>query len=98
MLASLQTWFPSLPLNIPNLRKATAGASKFSWTPLLEAEFEAVKDIMATQIRLSPYNPDKRLRLVIDGASSIGVGFVLFQYLSDDDPAKGARIIQANSS
>ena len=37
MLASLQTWFPSLPLNIPNIRKATAGASKFSWTPLLEA-------------------------------------------------------------
>ena len=53
---------------------------------------------MATQIRLSPYNPDKRLRLVIDGASSIGVGFVLFQYLSDEDPTKGAWIIQANSS
>ena len=98
MLASLQSWFPSLPLNIPNLRKATAGASKFSWTPLLEAEFKAVKNIMATQIRLSPYDPEKRLRLVIDGASSIGVGFVLFQYLNDADPTKGACIIQANSS
>ena len=38
------------------------------------------------------------MRLVIDGASSIGVDFVLFQYLSDQNPAKGAVIINANSS
>ena len=98
MLASLQTWIPSLPLNIPNLRKATAGMAKFTWTPILEAEFKSVKEIMSTQIRLSPYDPSKRLRLVIDGASSNGVGFVLFQYLSDQNPEKGACIIQANSS
>ena len=30
MLASLQGWFPFLPLNIPNLRKATSVASKFT--------------------------------------------------------------------
>ena len=30
MLVTLQNWFPSIPLNIPNLRKATAGASKFT--------------------------------------------------------------------
>ena len=56
MLASLQAWYPNLPLNIPLLRKATAGAGKFSWTPLLEAEYQAVKEIMVTQIRLSPYD------------------------------------------
>ena len=98
MLASLQNWFPSLPLNIPNLRKATAGASKFTWTQILEEEYEAVKEIVTSQIRLSPYDPDKKLRLVIDGASSVGVGFVLFQFLSDEEPKKGAVIINANSS
>ena len=59
MLASLQSWFPSLPLNIPNLRKATAGSSKFEWTDLLEEEYKAVKDIMVSHIRISPYNPEK---------------------------------------
>ena len=98
MLASLQSWFPSIPLHIPCLRKATAGANKFTWTKILEEEYERVKEIVTTQIRLTPYDPDKKLRLVIDGASSVGVGFVLFQFVSDKDPKKGAVIINANSS
>ena len=98
MLASLQSWLPSLPLNIPNLRKATAGSSKFEWTDLLEEEYKAVKDIMVSHIRLSPYDPKKELRLIINGASSIGVGFVLYQCLDDQHPEKGALIINANSS
>ena len=57
-----------------------------------------MKEIMVTQIRLSPYDPEKKLRLIIDGASSLGVGYVLFQYLNDEEPAKGALIISANSS
>ena len=44
----------------------------------MEAEYTAVKEIMVSHIRLSPYDPRKELRLIIDGASSIGVGFVLF--------------------
>ena len=43
MLASLQSWYPSLPLNIPNLRKATAGNAKFIWTDLLEQEYNSVR-------------------------------------------------------
>ena len=68
---------------------------KFAWTQILVEEYEAVKDIVTNQIRLSP---DNKLRLVIDGASSVGVGFVLFQFLSDEEPGKGAVIINANSS
>ena len=98
LLASLQSWFPSIPLKIPNLRKATASKSTFVWTPLLEEEYLAVKLVMQTQIRLSPYDPVKRLRLIIDGASSAGVGYVLFQWVDDSDPGKGACIIAANSS
>ena len=98
MLSSLQQWFPCLPLNIPLMRKATAGATKFSWTESLEAEYSAVKNIIKNQMRLSPYDPKKELRLIADGASSIGIGYVLFQYLDDADPSKGALIISANSS
>jgi len=54
--------------------------------------------VMKTQIRLSPYDPSKTLRLIIDGASSAGVGFVLFQWVDDGNPDKGACIIAANSS
>ena len=79
MLASLQQWNPSLPLEIPLLRKATAGTGKFIWTKDLEQEYNNVKTVMCEQIRLPPYDPSKPLRLVIDGASSLGVGFVLFQ-------------------
>ena len=64
----------------------------------MEDEFNSVKEILTTQICWSPYDETKKLRLVIDGASSIGVGFVLFQYLSDQNPAKGAVIVSANSS
>ena len=67
-------------------------------TDLLEEEYKAVKDIMVSHIRLSPYDPKKELHLIIDGASSIGVGFVLIQYLDDQHPEKGALIINANSS
>ena len=88
MLASLQAWFPSIPLNIPNLRAATAGNKQFAWDRRLEEEYEAVKEILSTQIRLSPYNDKKELNLVIDGASSVGVGYVLLQFLDDNNPNK----------
>ena len=89
---------PSLPLNIPNLRKATAGNSKFVWTEILEQEYNVARQIMETQIQLSPYDPEKQLRLLIDGASSVGIGYCLFQYVSDSEPEKGAVIISCNSS
>ena len=98
MLSSLQAWNPSLPLEIPLLRKATAGNGKFVWTDALEEEYKNVREIMVNQIRLSPYDPNKPLRLVIDGNSSLGVGFVLFQWLDEEDESKGAAIINANSS
>ena len=102
MLASLQQWFPCLPLNIPLMRKACAGASKFNWTELLEAEYLAVKEIMRTKMCISPYDPRKELRLIVDGASGGGgiggIGYVLFQQVDDNDPSKGALVISANSS
>ena len=53
---------------------------------------------MCEKIRLSPYDTTKTLRLVIDGASLQGVGFVLFQWIDELDPSKGAAIINANAS
>ena len=98
MLASFQAWNPSLPLEIPLLCKATASTGRFIWTEALEEEYNNVREIMINQIRLSPYDPSKPLRLVIDGASSLGVGFVLFQWLDEEDESKGAAIINANAS
>ena len=98
MLASLQAWNPSLPLEVPLLRKATAGNGKFTWTQDLEQEFVNTKKVMSEQIRLSPYNSKKTLNLVVDAASSLGVGFVLFQWIDELDPSKGAAIINANAS
>ena len=64
----------------------------------MEEEYNAVKALMVSHIRLSPYDPGKELRLIIYGASSIEVGYCLFQFLDDKHPEKGAVIINANSS
>ena len=53
--------------------------------------------IMQARIRLSPYDPYKRLRLVIDGAKTLGTGFLLIQYLNDVKPEIGVNIIHAGS-
>ena len=98
MLASLASWNPSLPLKIPLLRKATAGSGKFTWTEDLQKECVNRKKVMNDQIVLTPYDPSKTLRLVVDGVSSQGVRFVLFQCIDKLDPSKGAAIINANSS
>ena len=97
MLSSLQQWNPSIPLNIPMLRKASGSRSKVTWNSELEAEYSAVLKIMQTQIKLSPYNPSKKLKLVIDGASSIGTGFLLVQLRDEKVPEKGCDIIHAGS-
>ena len=53
---------------------------------------------MRKQLRLSPYDESKPLCLVVDEASSIGTGYVLFQWHNADDPGAGAHIVSANST
>ena len=77
MLSSLQIWNPSLPLNLSRLRKACASKGKIIWDEELEDENRNCMEIMKTRIKLSPYDPNKRLRLIIDGAKTVGTGFVL---------------------
>ena len=84
---------PSLPLNLSMLRKATASKGKIIWNEELEEEYQNAMEIMKTRIKLSPYDPTKRLRLIIDGAKTAGTGFVLCQYLIDENPSKGVNII-----
>ena len=45
---------------------------KVEWNEELEAEYQAGIKIMKNQIKLSPYDPTKKLRLVIDGAKTVG--------------------------
>ena len=53
--------------------------------------------VMQTRIMLTPYDPKKRLRLIIDGAKTVGTGFVLCQYINEDNPSKGVNIIHAGA-
>ena len=91
MLASLQHWNLLVPLEVPLLHKDTAGTGKFTWTQDLEQEYQNVKKVMCEQIRQPPYDKTKTLRLVTDGASSQGVGFVLFQWIDELDPSNGSH-------
>merc|ERR1712215_110787 len=46
MVASIQNWFPSLPLVIPNNRRACGGKVRLEWDAVMEQEYEMVKEVM----------------------------------------------------
>ena len=64
----------------------------------MDQEYNTVKKTVLTQIKLTLFDEKKTLRLMIDGASTEGVGFVLFQWVNRMDPVKGAGIVNANYS
>ena len=70
------------------LRKAAGSRGKVTWNEKLEEECQNVMKIIQIRIRLSQCDPKKRLRLVIDGAKTVGTGFLLIQYLNDAKPEK----------
>ena len=65
----------------------------------MENEYNNIKQIIKKkQLKLSPYDPNKKLRLVIDGARTAGTGFLLLQYVDDKDIKKGIQIIHSGSN
>ena len=74
MVSSLSAWTPSVNLNMPLLRKSCTKNGKVEWTEEMLAEYETVNQLMLTQIKLSPYNCEKALYLVIDGSSRVRTG------------------------
>ena len=74
MIASLAAWFPASSLACPLIRKATAGANKLVWNDELEAEYLQTKKLMKKSLKISPYRPERWLNMIIDGASTKGVG------------------------
>ena len=64
----------------------------------MQMEFPKVKQIFTKQIRLSPFNPDRKINILIDGANSSGVGYVFYQHLNDEEPNGEVTIVNANSS
>ena len=79
MLTSLRKWAPNAPLNAPALYAATGGNKGivFEWTDAMEEEYKFLKEEMKKCLKLSPYNPDQKLRLIIDGSRTVGTGFIL---------------------
>ena len=47
----------------------------------MEMVYKRFNELMKTKIRLTPFDPKKKLTLVIDGASSVGIGIVLLQII-----------------
>ena len=64
------------------------------WNILTDGNSRIDRDLAILKIwldiRLSPYNPEKSLHLVVDAASSIGLGFVFFQWIDKTEPKKGS--------
>ena len=82
------------------MRVATEGKDNkaFEWTEEMEAEFQFLKKTMKQSLKLSPYNPEQKLRLIIYGSRTVGTGFILIQYINDDDVKDGIKIINAGSA
>ena len=100
MLTSLRKWAPNAPLNAPALYAATGGKKgvPFEWTEAMEEEFVFLKKEMKKTLKLSPYNPEQKLRLIIDGSRTVGTGFILVQYINDEKVEEGIKIINAGSA
>ena len=98
MLSSLSKWNPTVAPEIPLITKATAAKGRFIWTDAMGQEYNTVRKTMLTEIKLTPFHEKKNLKLMIDGASTEGVGFVLFQEVNQMDPLEGAMIVNANCS
>ena len=64
----------------------------------MENEYNNIKQIMKKQLKLSPYNLSRKLRLVIDGAWTAGTGSLLIQYVDDKHIHKGIQIIHSGSN
>ena len=96
MLSSLAKWNPTVNLEIPLIRKETASKGKFMWNDEMDKEYETVRKTLLSQIRLTPYDPNKSLRLVIDASCTEGCGYVLFQFLDEMNPGEGSSIVSAN--
>ena len=97
-MSSLASWFPASSLSCPIIRKATAGSTKLVWTMEMEREYLQTRKLMKENLKISPYRAEQWLNMVIDGSSTRGIGYVLFQWLDEEDPSQGVTIIQAGSS
>ena len=98
IISSLKPWFPSINFATKALRGACGSNSKFIWTPDMDLELKKVKIIFTDQIRLSPFNPEKEINILIDAASKTGVGYCFYQNLNDEEPQGEVTIVNANSS
>ena len=63
-----------------------------------DREYVRVRKTMLEWIRSTPYNKNKTLRLIIDGTSTEGGGFVLFPWGDEMDPSNGGVTVNANCS
>ena len=70
---------------------------KKTWDEELEDEYNNCMEIMQTRIKLSPYDPSKKLRLIIDRAKKVSTGYVLCQYLDEENASKGVKIVYCGS-
>merc|ERR1712002_54558 len=98
MIFSLKPWFPNINFATKALRGGCASTSKFIWTPEMNLEFEKVKVVFTDQIRLSPFNLDREINIIIDAANKTGVGYCFYQNINDDEPKGEVTIVNANSS
>ena len=59
-----------------NLRAGTTQGIKFVWTLYMQEELVQLKRIFQDQIRLTPFDPEKEINILCDGASSKGIGYI----------------------
>ena len=79
-------------------QKSSNAKAKFVLMDKMEREYNIVRKGMLEEIQLTPFDPNKSLRLVIDGASTKGVSFMLFQWADEMNPGNGPVIVNANCS
>ena len=94
MVSSLKAWFPNVSFFNKNLRVGTTQGTKFVCTPYMQEEFVQLNKIFQDQIRLSPFDPEKEINILCDGASSKGIGYIFYQNANENKPGEDVMIVK----
>ena len=63
------------------LRKLTGSGTVWQWLPEHEEEFNRLKDVLAEDLVVQPYDPELPVTILTDASRLFGLGFAMVQHM-----------------
>ena len=81
MIKVLHNWYPTMTIQTKHIREMTHENNHWNstWTIELDSKFKQIKQSIAQNLQLNPYNPDLPTQLFTDASKEWDFGFILSQ-------------------